>query len=71
MTLREFAEIAGVRLTRCDASWGGTWAYKTHDNPNCTNAGYRSEAEALKTWGEETFGKVAFKALRNLLEKKK
>lgn len=69
MNLKEFATLVGVTVERCDSSWGGTWAYKTADNPNCTWKGYRSEDTLYKAWGEETFGKQTFKALSKLLSK--
>jgi hypothetical protein len=70
MTLKEFAENAGVTVFRCDKEWGGTWGYKTPDYPNSSICGYRNEAELHKAWAEDTFGKAAFKALSKLLKSK-
>ena len=67
MTLKDFATMAGVAVERCDKEWGGTWAYKTADNPRCTYCGYRTEAALYRAWAEDTFGKEAFKALAKLL----
>ncbi len=67
MTLKDFATMAGVTVERCDKEWGGTFAYKTADNPSCTYCGHRTEAELYRAWAEETFGKAAFKALSKLL----
>ncbi len=68
--LKEFAILAGVTTVRCDKGWGGTWAYKTIDNPNCTHCGFRSEAAAYKGWAKNTFGETASKALIKLLNRK-
>jgi len=67
MTLKDFAALAGVTVERCDKEWGGTWAYKTADNPRCTFCGHRTEAALYRAWAEDTFGKAAFKALAKLL----
>lgn len=67
MTLKDFATMAGVTVERCDKEWGGTWAYKTADNPRCTCCGHRTEAALYRAWAEDTFGKAAFKALAKLL----
>lgn len=66
MTLKDFAEAAGVTVFRCNKEWGGTWAYKTADRPNSSVCGYRSEAALYRGWAEDTFGKHAFKALAKL-----
>lgn len=67
MTLQDFAEMAGVSVFRCEREWGGTWAYRTPDAPNCSMCGYRSERELYKAWAEDSFGKQATKALIALL----
>ncbi len=67
MTLKDFAEAAGVVVFRCDKDWGGTWGYTTIDNPRSSICGYRSEAALYRGWAEETFGKSAFKAIAKLL----
>ena len=70
MTLKEFAEMAGVRVERCGKEWGGTWAYKTVDYPNSRVCGFRTEAAVYRAWAECTFGKAASKALTKLLKEK-
>jgi hypothetical protein len=67
MTLKDFATMAGVTVERCDKEWGGTWAYKTADNPRCTFCGHRTEKALYRAWAEDTFGKAACKALAKLL----
>lgn len=66
-TLKDFATLAGVTVLRCGKEWGGTWAYKTVDNPNSTICGFRTEEALYRAWAEDTFGKVAAKALAKLL----
>ncbi len=70
MNLEEFAKKAGVIITECDKSWGGTVAYKLNDHPNCTYAGFKTVERAYKHWIENSFGKTASKAILSLLETK-
>ena len=69
MTLAEFAQSAGVRITRCEPEWGGTWAYRMADAPYVAYCGYRSEQACYKAWLENTFGKSTAKAIMDLLRR--
>lgn len=69
MNLKEFAELSGVIVERCDPEWGGTWAYRTKDHPSSAECGYRTEKELYVAWAKETFGKTCYNALKKLLEK--
>jgi len=71
MTLAEFAQSAGVRITRCEPEWGGTWAYQLLDHPHGTYCGYRSEQACYKAWLENTFGATTAKAILDLLRRAK
>lgn len=68
MTLEEFAKKAGMRLTKCDASWGGTIGYKEADHPNCEVCGFRTEKAAYKHWLSGSFGKKMSSAIEALLK---
>lgn len=69
MTLAEFAKEAGVTIERCDPTgWGGSYAYRTADAPNCLTCGYRSERAAYRGWLTDTFGERAALALIKLLK---
>lgn len=70
MTLKEFAVLSGVKVERCDNTWGGTWSYRTSINPNVLFCGYRTESELFNAWARETFGKDALKALKKLMKSK-
>lgn len=71
MTLAEFAQSAGVRVERCDKSWGGTWAYRMADAPNAAYCGYRSAQACYRGWLDGTFGKITAKAIMDLLRRAK
>lgn len=71
MTLSEFAQAAGVRITRCDPGWGGTWAYELIDYPNCKYCGYRSAHACYRAWLSDTFGATTAKAIMDLLRRAK
>ncbi len=69
MTLAEFAQSAGATIERTAArEWGGSYAYRTADAPNCLMCGYRSERAALRAWATDTFGERAALALIKLLK---
>ena len=68
MTLKEFALLGGIVVSRCDKEWGGTWAYSTKDHPKATCCGYRNEVAAYKSWAQDTFGKAAANELFKLLK---
>jgi hypothetical protein len=67
MTLKEFAELSGVILSRCSEDWGGTWEYGQVDHPTFSVAGYKTEEAAYRGWAENTFGETAANALLKLL----
>jgi hypothetical protein len=69
MNLEQFAKKAGVTLTECDSSWGGTIGYKDADYPNSMVCGFRTSAAAYKHWLEGKFGKKATKVVLGLLSK--
>ncbi|UMO77328.1 hypothetical protein SmaMPs15_000177 [Stenotrophomonas maltophilia phage vB_SmaM_Ps15] len=50
MKIVKFAEKAGVKFSRCDPEWGGTWAYKDSAESNCTFAGFKTKEEAAEFW---------------------
>jgi hypothetical protein len=66
-SLEQFAKEAGVELVDCGPGWGGRIGYKTKDNPNCTECGYRTKKSAYKGWLENTFGACISKAVIKLL----
>lgn len=68
MNLEQFAKKAGVELVECGKEWGGRIGYKTKDHPNCTVAGFRTEAAAYKSWLKSTFGEHAARAVIKLLK---
>lgn len=68
MTLADFAKSAGITLEACGPEWGGRWAFRDIDAPNCRWCGHRTEQSALQRALEEKFGKAGFKAIKKLLK---
>lgn len=50
MKIVKFAEKAGVKFSRCDPEWGGTWAYKDSAEATCTICGFKTKTEAAESW---------------------
>ena len=73
MTPKEFAIDCGCvvwQMTPEEAhGWGGRWAYRPKDSPNCSWCGFRTEDAAYKGFLVETFGGQPSKALLKLLKK--
>lgn len=67
MDLKEFATLAGVKVIRCDSSWGGTWGYTEDRYSNFSVCGYRNENAVYRGWAKSTFGDGTYKALQKLL----
>jgi hypothetical protein len=67
MTVKRFADDAGVTFHRCGRDWGGTWGYSSKDHPNSQCNGYDTKAEALDAWGGSTFGDRAWAAVKSLM----
>lgn len=65
-TLLQFAKAANVKFSRCEAGWGGTWAFSCSENS--MYCGYQTKREAAQAWADETFGKDTAKALVKLLD---
>ena len=68
MNLKQFAELAGCKVVVCGPGWRGKYGYTTDDAPNCTTCGFKSHDDARQRWLEDTFGKVAGAAVKQLLE---
>lgn len=69
ITLRQFANNAGVKIIKSEPGWGGRWSYTTADYPDCVISGFKTVDEARKEWATSTFGEQAAKALFSLLGK--
>lgn len=69
MTLADFAKSAGITLETCGPEWGGLWAFRDIDAPNCRWCGYRTEKSAIRRALEEKFGKAGLKAIEKLLKR--
>jgi len=70
MNLEQFAKLSGVEIVDCDKEWGGKFAYKEKDHPNCTFAGFKTINSAYKGWAIDTFGECSANALFKLLKVK-
>lgn len=71
MTLRQFADMAGVSVILCGPGWGGRYGYVTVKHPNSTHCGFKTAAEAREAWAINTFGEQAARALFALLRSQK
>jgi hypothetical protein len=73
MTPKEFAMNCGCVVFQMtpeqSQGYGGRWAYRSLDKPNCSWCGFRTEEAAYKGFLEGTFGAHATKALLKLLKK--
>lgn len=72
MTLKEFAEEAGVEIIECDKErWGGEYGYRDKDWINSSVNGFKSKKACYDSWFYSKFGEKTAKALMKLLEKEK
>jgi hypothetical protein len=67
MTLKQFADLCGCKIVICGPGWGGRYGYTTDDAPNCTTCGFKTKAEVIDRWMNDTFGGVAGAAVQKLL----
>lgn len=68
MTLKEIADLAGIVIFRCDPNWGGTYGYRSAEDPHCSVCGYKTEDRLIKAYisqhfGDEPLGKLCLKLL--------
>lgn len=68
MTLEQFANLAGCRITECGPGWGGKYGYITDDAPNHETCGFRTKKAALECWMDDTFGEKVGAVVRASLK---
>jgi len=68
MELHEIAKLTGEEISRCEPSWGGTWAYGSKGWRIC---GFKTEEKAIQSILEDKFGGPLGKLCLKLLKKHK
>lgn len=67
MTLEQFAKKAGVEIIDSPRGFGGKYAYREKDSPNCATCGFKTKNAAYKHWLSGVFGGSTGRAVLALL----
>ncbi len=69
MTLKQFADDAGISVFLCGPGWGGRYGWTSAAFPSCSTCGFKTKREARMNWLAGTFGERAAAAILKLMER--